>query len=443
MKNVKWSRILKQLLSIYFCLFPLLSISSQPDSLSVYLKLASAKNPLLQQKYTEYRAALEKVPQALSLSDPQLDMGFFVTPMELLGGRQYADLKLMQMFPWFGTLKAAGDEAGKMALAKFEDYLDARQQVLLEVRSNWYELNKTVGSVRILEKNFELLKAIEQLATAKYKSGGAAIQSMQPGTMVQPESGLAEIYRIQIDELELKNEISSLIDAEKTTKAIFNSYLNREPDANVSLPDTIRPDTLLFPLDVIRDSMLSTNPMLLMRRYEQQSLESKKKMVTLMGYPMVGLGLDYSVIGKSSMSTSTMNGRDMIMPMVSLTLPIYRKKYNAMQKEAEYLEESSRAGYQDAVRSLQVEYLKAVQSYNDAGRRLKLFSAQKDLGMKTFNILIKSYSASGASLSEVLMTSGELRDYDMKLNEAVADYNTSIAMLERLMAYCEIINTEK
>jgi hypothetical protein len=31
----------------------------------------------------------------------------------------------------------------------------------------------------------------------------------------------------------------------------------------------------------------------------------------------------------------------------------------------------------------------------------------------------------------------------MKLVEAVADYNTSIAMLERLMAYCEIINTEK
>jgi outer membrane protein TolC len=158
---------------------------------------------------------------------------------------------------------------------------------------------------------------------------------------------------------------------------------------------------------------------------------------------MAGLGLNYSVIGKSGMSTSSMNGRDMIMPMISLSLPIYRKKYNAMQKEAVYLEESSKAGYQDALRSLQIEYLKAVQSYNDAGRRLKLYSAQQDLEMKTFNILIKSYSASGASLSEVLMASGEQRDYEMKLVEAVADYNTSIAMLERLMAYCEIINTEK
>ncbi len=33
--------------------------------------------------------------------------------------------------------------------------------------------------------------------------------------------------------------------------------------------------------------------------FEKQSLEARKKMVTRMGYPMVGLGINYSVIGKS------------------------------------------------------------------------------------------------------------------------------------------------
>ena len=36
--------------------------------------------------------------------------------------------------------------------------------------------------------------------------------------------------------------------------------------------------------------------------FEKQSLEARKKMVTRMGYPMVGLGINYSVIGKSTMS---------------------------------------------------------------------------------------------------------------------------------------------
>ena len=46
---------------------------------------------------------------------------------------------------------------------------------------------------------------------------------------------------------------------------------------------------------------------------------------------MVGIGLNYSLISKSEMSASSMNGKDMMMPMVTVTFPIYRKKYNAMQ----------------------------------------------------------------------------------------------------------------
>ena len=41
-----------------------------------------------------------------------------------------------------------------------------------------------------------------------------------------------------------------------------------------------------------------------MLQFEQQSLEARKQMVTKMSYPMVGLGLNYSLINKSEMSTS-------------------------------------------------------------------------------------------------------------------------------------------
>jgi len=438
----KWNLKLKLFISIYLYLFPLISISSQPDSLFVYLNLAAERNPLLRQKYTEYRAAIEKVPQASSLSDPQLDMGFFVTPMELLGGKQYADLKLMQMFPWFGTLKASKDEASKMALAKMEAWFDARLQVFFEVKKNWYELNMKAESAGILEKNLSILQSIEQTALAKYRSGGSPDQQMQPGSMNIPETGLADIYRIQIDELELKNEIARLRDSEKTSLAKFNGYIGRDPQMKVTLPDTMRADTLIIPLSALRDSIFSSNPMLLMSKYEQQALDARKKMVSLMGYPMAGVGLNYSVIGKSSMSSSSMNGKDMLMPMVSLTLPIYRKKYTAMKKEAEYLKQASEKGYREAERSLQSEYAEAVEAYSDAGRRIDLYSAQSELSRKALNVMIKSYSASSASLRDLLMASADLREYEMKLVGAVADRNMSAAMLRKLMAYCEIINNQ-
>ncbi len=88
------------------------------DSLSVYLEQAALNNPGVKARYLEYTAALEKAPQAASLPDPQLQFGYFIKPMALLGGNQVGQVSLMQMFPWFGTLRYAKDEASKMAMCK-------------------------------------------------------------------------------------------------------------------------------------------------------------------------------------------------------------------------------------------------------------------------------------------------------------------------------------
>ncbi len=65
----------------------------------------SKKQPNRIQKFTEYQAALQKVPQVGSLPDPELNLGVFLSPMELVSGKQVADIRLMQMFPWFGVLR--------------------------------------------------------------------------------------------------------------------------------------------------------------------------------------------------------------------------------------------------------------------------------------------------------------------------------------------------
>jgi outer membrane protein TolC len=149
---------------------------------------------------------------------------------------------------------------------------------------------------------------------------------------------------------------------------------------------------------------------------------------------MLGLGVDYSMINKSEMSTSSMNGKDMIMPMVSVTLPIYRKKYKAMQNEADLLKTSVVQNYATTANNLQTEYYQAVQLYQDANRRMKLYSDQYQLAKKSLDIMLKSFSASGGSLTDILRIQRQTLDYELKQVEAVADYNTSITWLERLVA---------
>jgi outer membrane protein TolC len=454
------------------------------DSLLYYLSLAAKNNPDIVSKYYEYEAALQKVPQAGGLPDPEISMGVFLSPMELVSGNQVADLRLMQMFPWFGALRAAKDEMSLMANAKFESFRDEKLQVFYKVQSTWYDLYKVRQNIIISEKNIDILRTIERLALVKYRtaplsnnstsSSGSAIpavvsqnttgssqsmgimggntgsmasnatnqtlQAMQGNSMGSSASGssLVDLYRIQIEVGELENNIALLKNQQNTLVSQFNSYLNRPVIFPVSLPDTLSADTLGISLGAVSDSMLVNNPMLGMLEFEKQSLDSRKKMVTKMGYPMIGLGVNYSVINKTAMSTSDMNGRDMIMPMFTMTLPIYRKKYKAMQTEADLLQAATAQNYTTSANGLKTEYYQAVQLYQDAQRRVKLYRSQSLLTSKSLDIMMRSFAVSGSGLTDLLRVRQQTLDYDYKQVEAVADYNTATAWLKRLMAFQQI-----
>lgn len=457
-----------------------------PDSLVVYLEIAAKNNPVVLQKFTEYKAALQKIPQVGSLSDPELSVGVFLKPMELINGNQVADIRLMQMFPWFGVLKYAKDEMSLMANARFELFRDAKLQVYYDVQRTWYELYKIQKDINISEKSIEILKIIEHLALVKYKAtpsegsgttssssvipsgtlqkGSAASSGMQtmgsgnnnsgssalnqasslmqasPMGQSSGNQGLADLYRIQIEAGDLENNIALLKNQKNTITALFNTYLNRPITTPVFSYENISADSLGLSLIAVSDSMLSKNPMLGMLDFEKQSIEARKKMVTRMGYPMVGLGLNYSLIGKTnvSMGEPSMNGKDMIMPMITVTLPIYRKKYHAMVNEADLLSTATSLNYQATTNSLQVEYYQAVQLYQDAQRRIKLYENQYQLASKSLDLMLKSFSVSTSALTDVLRIRQLTFDYELKQVEAIADFNTATAWLKRLMAFSQI-----
>jgi outer membrane protein TolC len=60
------------------------------------------------------------------------------------------------------------------------------------------------------------------------------------------------------------------------------------------------------------------------------------------------------------------------------------------------------------------------------------------LAQKTLDILIKSFSADGIDLSDVLKSRQQILEYENKKVEAIADINTAIAWLKKLMAYSQI-----
>jgi outer membrane protein TolC len=187
-------------------------------------------------------------------------------------------------------------------------------------------------------------------------------------------------------------------------------------------------------LTFLFDSIVN-NPMIKMYEADKAANESRIRMTEKMGYPMIGLGLNYSLIQKRSDATSMMNGQDMIMPMVTATLPIYRKKYTALRREAEFLRDAASESALNVKNELAVNYQEGVEQLKDAERREELYKRQASLADKTLNLLTSSFSAAGTDFEEILRMHQQLLDYQFKLIEAFVDRNTAIAKLLSIISY--------
>lgn len=461
---------------IYILLILVYSSNAYGQTLNEYLIIAAENNPNLKSKYFQYQAALERVPQVGSLPDPQLGFSFFIMPMERYMGNQVGTISLMQIFPWFGTLGAAKNEMTFIAKAKFEEFNETKSMLFYEVRANWYALQLLEKEIAITKENIELLRTMEQIALTRFKSGGQSSNNsggsgnvrssgnqnsnnssngmggmnMQgqsttgnPSSRNMPQMGemgnmsssgsMIDVLRVQMEINELQNNLALLEDSKIPLTARFNQLLNRDKIEPVIFSDSIMAATIPISLNEIPDSIKNNNPMLKMLEQDEQAFIAQGKMNQKMGLPMIGLGLQYDVFQPRANSESMMNGRNMLMPMATVTIPLWRKKYTASVKESDFMRQAVIEQKQEVSNQLMVNYEDALKDFKDADRRVKLYQEQTSLANQALNILIVQYSTEGRDFEEVLRMQQQLLDYRLKYLDALIDGNIAVAMMERLM----------
>ena len=469
----------------YIAFFLMLAPALQAQTLQEYLVTAGENNPLLKARYAEYQAALEKVPQAGALPDPEANFGLFLKPMERLMGNQVGEASIMQMFPWFGTLGAAKDEANYMAQMKFASFIEAKINLYHDVRTTWLGLYRVDEEVQLLERELAILQALERIALAKYKSapagtapsparqsprtsasgamgsstagsasagmggmgGGAAggntsskagnSTGMSGGmaTMASSGSSMVDVILIRVQVKDLENRLLLLRDSKKPLQVTFNNLLNRQPGQEIQLADTLQPVALPATLALIQDSILQNHPMLKMYEWDEKAREAQYRMAQLMGRPMLGIGLIYMVF-KPRMDEATemsMGGKNMVMPMVTVTLPIYRKKYNAAKKEAKFEQEAAALKKEAAENELLTALENLLYDYQRATSTLQLLEEQITLNEQAIRLLTTNYTVAGAGIDEILRQRQAILGYKQQQLQALTDQHIAVSAINRMM----------
>lgn len=461
--------------------------AQEKDSLNHYLKVAAENNPKVKADFLAYKASLEKIPQAGAYEDPELEIGVYIEPMDIIGGRQVADFTLMQMFPWFGTRKAAKTEAGHMARMAFEQFRETRDMLYLEVYIQWYQLSRLQQQLINNQENKKLLLQLEDLAIKRFASPtagtstsssstrassntttkttgsimGSSMGGMSGGTEAQQptamtskgsgsgmsgmpsemggsSSGMSDVLRIQLEIVELDDNIESLESEIKSEKAKFNSLLNRPADYVVHIPLEFVQTKFILDEATAMATIENQNPMLGMLTEEGLAYKAKAEMDKKMSYPMFGIGLQYMLNKKTNdpmFAMGSMNGKDMIMPMVSISIPIYRSKYKAQQRESKFWRQVSEEKHANTLNELQSELYKTKHLLNDASRKIALYKKQENLAKTTYNLIVQEFVSGKSDLTNVIQVQRQLLDYQLKEAEAIANYNTMAASMQKLFSF--------
>ncbi len=460
-------------------LFGLPASKAAGQTLEHFLRAADAESPALKALHNEYLAALKKVPQAGALPDPQLSAGIYLRPMERYMGDQTVGLQVMQMFPWFGTLGAAGREAAAMARARFEAWREARSGLLFEVKAGWHAVYVLDREISIDREALTLLHSLENIARTRFSVGeagalpdairgperggkamagegsaggamgsmagmpgagaaggpGAAAPAMK-GSMPMPAgsgTGLADLLRIRMEILELENRLELLGDDRAVAAARLNSAVGRDPRDPVILPETLHRAELPALPEEAREIIDRANPMLKMLESEGRALEAKESMDRKMGLPMFGLGLQYEAFRPRPDQEAHGRTKGMLMPMVSVSIPVWRKKYAAAIDETRLLRQGLEDRERDVRNRLSVEHEEALARFRDAERRAALYADLAGLARQALDLLTAGYATAGRDFEEILRLHRQLLDLRLKLVEADADRNIAVALVERLI----------
>ena len=396
-------------------------IDNKEDSLAVYIAEAIRNNPGLKSEYQAYQAQMANAQGAGVLSDPQLSVGLFPQAMHHVNGKQLATITIMQMFPWFGTLKAGREQMEYKAQEAYQKFREKSLSTAFNVEKQWYSILATQEKVKAVKQKRALLNDIKKVAIYLYKNYTAG-----------RDTKMSDQLRLDAEEERLKEQTESLETQLTLQKQQFNITMHRQPNAALSLPDSIplRQMPTFNWTEIERN-----NPKLAQYSAIQKAFKSQEEQTRAKGMPMIGVGLQYMLNGKVDMPMMpNMNGKDMVMPMVSVTIPIYRKKITSAIHSAQLMERSAAYNYQSQLDALQSTYLSIEQRADDIKRKLKLYESEVSLLNRTLELMQKEYATGATSLTDILQTTRESIDYDLLKAEANAQYNTITAEAIQLLA---------
>ena len=395
-------------------LSPYASTLGEPDktnsfmTLRDYLEYAEAHNAGLKSSYQQLQVALEQVPQAKALPDPQITYNYWTRQSDL---QMKQTLGVMQTFPWFGKVDARTQAAIKETSAAQQKYQAARLALFKEVKEGFYEFAYLARATDTAMENLELFKHFEEVARTRHMT---------------TTTGHPDVIRAQVEIAKMEDVLRGLNQLREPTVSRLRTALTLPTDTNLPWPKTEEFNAVELDYERLADMLRQKNPELASLNYEAIAVGSKITLAEKNFYPDIGIGVNWeNMDGRGS--------RDGVAMVFQINLPLWQDSYRSSARQAQAQKASIE---QQKIETENVLLTKAAQSlyeYRDSIRKIRLY--RNTLIPKSRELLQASEAAYREGTIDFLSLVDAQRmllDYHLSLQRAIADNQQKLAELEML-----------
>ncbi len=390
--------------------------ASEPaTALDALIREAQQKNPGVQSALRQVEALRRRVPQAKTLPDPTVSVGWAgnITPFSVQRAdpSSYRGVSASQSIPYPGKLKLRGEVADREAEAAWWDYEAARRKLVADVKSAYYDYFAASKAVEITQKNKDLLQKLSSIAEARYQVGKGVQQ---------------DVLRSQVEISLLQQRLTVFEQQQRTAQVRLNTLLFRDPETPLPPPESFEPAQIGHSLDELYT----------LAREQDTGLQREQRMIERNQYAVNLARKDY----RPDFSVGYMYQQRADLPdmhgfTVTANIPIF---YRTKQREAVREQTEQLASSERSKENRQTELFFAVkQQYllaKSSEQLLKLYSQavvpQSSLALESS---MASYQVGAVDFLTILTNFTVVLDYQVSYYRELANYQMALANLEPLV----------
>ena len=361
----------------------------------------------------QYQASKTISNQVDNYPDPEVSLGLGILPVETRLGPQRLRLGASQMIPWPGLLKAKAAMAEAMAEVKSVDAANYMIEVTYQIKKAYYLLYGLEQKQELYEDQIQYLETLKDLVTTRIEAGDAK---------------LSDVFKIESKIIEMEGMKEQIQIAESSPNYIINRFTLQPISATVQFDQDFE---MFFSENLTNTSISMNHPQLL--KYDRMK-EVSLQAIELTEYqskPKIGVGLDYIMVGQRDDAFPDGNGRDIVMPMGKISIPLNKASYQNKRQEEQLKMEALDHLKEDFNEEGNKEINLALNSMRQANNAYKWNNDIIENNRSTIELITTAYTSSEVSIEELLNLYMDNIRREMAKIDAIVQSHLAKAQIEK------------